>query len=154
MKSETKSTIKLIAAIVIIMFVFKALSGEYADPGEYTDKDIDTAFRETDEITETDEDDEEIDEFAEYRAKKVELSAGYHKIGIPTGGSINSGTYRVYAKKGYGLITGDLWQGYISKTVGYSRVTCITESIDRLFLTSGDSFKIEGDCILVFDPIE
>ena len=144
---ENKSTIKLIAAIIIIMFVFKVLSKE----PEIANIEIETE-PETEIATETEK--ETIDEFAEYRAKKVELSAGYHKIGIPTGGSINSGTYRVYAKKGYGLITGDLWQGYISETVGYSNFTRVTERIERLFLTSGDSFKIEGDCVLVFDPIE
>ena len=157
MKEETKSTIKLFAALLIVIFVFKALS---PNP-EYVADAEDTITEETSiDIEETKEPEEEIDELekvddlAEYRPKKVELSAGYHKIGIPTGGSINSGTYRVYAKSGFGLITGDLWQGYISETVGYNHATCVTESINKLFLTSGDSFKIEGRCELVFEPIE
>jgi hypothetical protein len=164
MKEETKSTIKLIAAIVIVMFVFNVLSGDpatYSDQESYTDEEIDAAFdkivkvSEDSSIEETEEqseEQEEIDEFAEYRAKKVELSAGYHNVGRD--GKINPGTYRVYAKSGFGLITGDLWQGYLSETVGYNRSTCVTEKINKIFLTKEDSFKIEGRCVLVFDPIE
>ena len=132
------------------------------DPETYVADAEETVKTDIEDIEDTDEteDQEEIDELekvddlAEYRPKKVELSAGYHKTGIPTGGSINSGTYRVYAKSGFGLITGDLWQGYISETVGYNHATCVTESINKLFLTSGDSFKIEGRCVLIFEPIE
>ncbi len=161
LSEETKSTIKLIAAIVIIMFVFKVLSGE---PESYTEEEIKAAFSKSKKVEtsyneeteqnneENDVNEEEIDEFAEYRAKKVELSAGYHNVGRD--GEINPGTYRVYAKTGYGLITGDLWQGYISETVGYNSATCVTERINKLFLTKEDSFKIEGRCTLVFEPIE
>ena len=161
----TKSTIKLIAAIVIIMFVFKVLVDE---PENYTDEEIKAAFSKTIKVSDTEDIDinaeeseenkeeidelEKVDEFAEYRAKKVELSAGYHNVGRD--GDINPGTYKVYAKSGYGLITGDIWQGYISETVGYNRSTCVTERIDRIFLTKEDSFKIEGRCELVFEPIE
>ena len=151
MKEETKSTIKLFAAILIVISVFKILS---PDPKTYVADAEETIIEESSVEEFIEEPEEEIDELAEYRPKRVELSAGYHKIGIPTGGSINSGTYRVYAKSGFGLITGDLWQGYISETVGYNHATCVTESINKLFLTSGDSFKIEGRCELVFEPIE
>lgn len=154
LSEETKSTIKLFAAILIVIFVFKVLSPNpetYVADAEETVK---TDIEDIEDTDETEEPEEEIDDLAEYRPKKVELSAGYHKTGIPTGGSINSGTYRVYAKSGFGLITGDIWQGYISETVGYNHATCVTEKIDKLFLTSGDSFKIEGRCVLVFEPIE
>ena len=147
---ETKSTIKLFAAIVIIMLVFKVLVDE-----PYTEEELKVELSKIEKVEESEEieqDTEEIDEFAHLRAKKVELSAGYHNVG--NDGKINPGTYRVYAKEGYGLVTGDLWQGYISETVGYSSFTCVTERIDRIFLTKEDSFKIEGRCTLVFEPIE
>jgi len=104
------------------------------------------------EIEKTSETEETVDKFAHLRAKRTELRAGYHNVG--NDGEINPGTYRVYALSGYGLIIGDLWQGYISETVGYSRHTKVTEKIDRIYLSKEDSFKIEGDCVLVFEPIE
>jgi hypothetical protein len=160
LSEETKSTIKLFAAILIVIFVFKILSGDQSYT--YTEEEIDAAFdklvkvsEETSEESEYQEDLEEtekVDEFAHLRAKRVELSAGYHNVG--NDGKINPGTYRVYAKEGYGLITGDLYQGYISETVGYSGHIGYTEEIDEIYLSKEDSFKIEGRCVLVFEPIE
>ena len=158
LSEETKSTIKLFAAIIIVILVFKVLADE-----PYTEEELKVELSKmtqnndiNEEIElidqESEENEEKVDEFAHLRAKKVELSAGYHNVG--NDGEINPGTYRVYAKSGYGLITGDLWQGYISETVGYSSFTCVTDKIDRIFLTKEDSFKIEGKCTLVFEPIE
>ena len=157
MSKDTKSTIKLFAAIIIVMFVFKMIVDE-----PYTEEELEaelSKMKKVEIIEETSyneekdtEESEKIDEFAHLRAKKVELSAGYHNVG--NDGDINPGTYKVYAKTGYGLVTGDLWQGYISETVGYSSFTDVTERIDKLFLTKEDSFKIEGRCVLVFEPIE
>ena len=158
LSEEKKSTIKLIAAILIVMFVFKVLSGDQdVTYGTYHDEDFsisDKLVKVKDEtkIEDSEEETEEIDEFAEYRAKRVELRPGCHEVGRD--GKINPGTYRVYAKSGYGLITGDLYQGYISETVGYSNHIGYTEEIDEIYLSKDDSFKIEGRCVLVFEPIE
>ncbi len=159
LSEEKKSTIKLIAAILIVMFVFKVLSGDQdVTYGTYHDEDFSISDKlvkvkdETTEETEDQEDNEEIDEFAEYRAKRVELRPGHHEVGRD--GKINPGTYRVYAKEGYGLITGDLYQGYTSETVGYSGHLGYTEEINEIYLSKDDSFKIEGRCVLVFEPIE
>ena len=157
LSEEKKSTIKLIAAILIVMFVFKVLSGDqsvYNTDDEIIDSALNKLVKVSEEDTEEDniEETEKVDKYAEYRAKRVELRAGHHEVGRD--GKINPGTYRVYAKSGYGLITGDLYQGYISETVGYSNHIGYTEEIDEIYLSKEDSFKIEGRCVLVFEPIE
>ena len=159
LSEETKSTIKLFAAILIVMFVFKVLSGDQSvyntDIYNTDDEVIDSALNKlvkVSEETDTIEETEKVDKYAEYRAKRVELRPGCHEVGRD--GDINPGTYRVYAKSGYGLITGDLWQGHISETVGYSGHIGYTEEIDEIYLSKEDSFTIEGRCVLVFEPIE
>ena len=158
MSEEKKSTIKLIAAILIVMFVFKVLSGDQdVTYGTYKDDDFsisDKLVKVSEENVldseDLEENEEKVDKFAEYRAKRVELRPGKHEVGR----KINPGTYRVYAKEGYGLITGDLYQGYISETVGYSGHIGYTKEIDEIYLSKEDSFTIEGRCVLVFEPVE
>ena len=160
MKEETKSTIKLIAAILIVMFVFKVLSGDqdvtygtyHDDNFSISDKLVKVSEENVLETEDPEETEEKVDKFAEYRAKRVELRPGKHEVGRD--GKINPGTYRVYAKEGYGLITGDLYQGYISETVGYNGHIGYTKEIDEIYLSKEDSFTIEGRCVLVFEPIE
>ena len=97
---------------------------------------------------------EEIDISYAYPSK-VELKPGKHTVGgIKFGDSINAGgTYKVYAKKGYGLLTGNLYQGYISKTIGYSSHKGYEETCE-VYLSKDDEFTIEGNCILVFEPVK
>ena len=86
---------------------------------------------------------------------KVELRAGKYKVGgIWSGDDINVGTYNIYAKEGYGLVQGSLYQGYFSETIGYASHIGYTETYEGLYLAKDDEFTIEGRCVLVFEPVE
>lgn len=158
MKQSTKQNIKentrllLIIAIVVLLIgiihnniIIK--NGENIDNEEIIEVNNDI-------IENTEETKEKEDPYADLRAKRTELSAGKYTVGKKLDGTtdINPGTYNIYAKEGYGLLTGDLWQGYISETIGYSSFSRVTETYEELFLRKGDEFKIEGECILVFEP--
>ena len=84
----------------------------------------------------------------------VELSAGKYKVGgIWSGDDINVGTYNIYAKSGYGLVQGNLYQGYFSETIGYASHIGYTETYEGLYLAKDDEFTIKGQCTLVFEPV-
>lgn len=155
MKQNTKQNIKentcllLIIAIVVLLI---GICNNRIKEEKYL-KNIDNEEVNNDIIENTEETKEE-DPYADLRAKTTELSAGKYTVGKKLDGTtdINPGTYNIYAKEGYGLLTGDLWQGYISETIGYSSFSKVTETYEELFLRKGDEFKIEGECILVFEP--
>ena len=98
----------------------------------------------------------EIQEKIVEKGNKVELQPGEYKIDGSVG-NLTEGTYNIYAKEGYGLLIGDIEQGYILETIG-TRSTGITKGIsrtyERLCLVNGDEIEIKGDCVLVFEPVE
>ena len=150
--NKVKRNIYIVLIIIaIILFIrIKTEAEEIVDSTSIsstssTSKDNENFKKETEIIEE--------DPYAYLRAKRTELKAGKYKVGRD--GDINSGTYNITAKKGYGLLTGDLsWEGFISETIGYSNFTKITETYEGLFLLPGDEFTIEGDCVLIFEPAE
>lgn len=171
MKKSTKQNIKentylllIIAIVVLLIGVIhnnriikeKDREIEYLKHTENETEiiDINDIIKNTEDTENIEETKEKEDPYADLRAKKTELKTGKYIVGRKIDGTtdINPGTYNVYSKEGYGLLTGDLWQGFISETIGYSSFTKTTETYEELFLRKGDEIKIEGDCVLVFDP--